>query len=306
MNTDEALAYAIGLFDAEGSIITQPRGKGYTLRLGMQMIEERPIALMAQVVGGSVGYRNDTRDWTWSMGATSAVRFLGLVGEKGYMKAAQARMACYMIGNGVPEGERAPYVAYIRAHNGARRRFPHPPPSSDIRSLGEILSIGIDPEKSWSDDPLAIHFMMGLFDGEGCITSNLDAAGYAKVTVHFGANIREVNKLFENRWGGKTYNFTDGVWPWRVNGGDAIPALEEIARYSLTTKAKQAIPALELARELMTGRGSAPRKGINTKKGERFLSPEDMDRRRGLVGQITYWGSRNRHQRALEALAVEE
>lgn len=97
-----------------------------------------------------------------------------------------------------------------------------------------------------------LSYLMGLFDGEGCIS----IGGLNKVKGHYQVTVcvRMVNeylpRLFQASYGGRvlpdprTGNQRD-EWRWRITGQKAKPFLEDTLKYSILKKG-QAEVALHL------------------------------------------------------------
>lgn len=127
-----------------------------------------------------------------------------------------------------------------------------------------------------------VAYMLGVFDGEGCISTCRNGGGRGAPGVHVQITMasQDVAELFAAHWGGSAKprsSVTAGgltLWVWRITGHRARWFLQLLAAHSLT-KRKQADLALQMLSLTMSG----PR-------GSRTLAPANATERERLAGEI--------------------
>ena len=149
-----------------------------------------------------------------------------------------------------------------------------------------------------TNDELKI-YLLGIFDGEGCICPSFRKDGYVALFVTVSMASEEVIDLLQNMWGGSK-SMRRGAkagyldrFTWTMTGSRTIPFLEYASK-RLITKRKQAEYALILAHDLT--RWKRERHGINNHAGEKCLTEADHARRREIGLKIKALnGARSRY-----------
>lgn len=134
-------------------------------------------------------------------------------------------------------------------------------------------------------------YLMGIFDGEGCITGGYDKRdGRYFLVVGVCMASEPITRLFAATWGG-TYGprarLTVGgltLWDWRNHSAQAAPFLAYAAEHSIS-KRQQATLALGLAANI-SKYAEARRAGFNPRSGGHVLGPDDHALRQHLVSEI--------------------
>jgi hypothetical protein len=137
-------------------------------------------------------------------------------------------------------------------------------------------------------------YLLGIFDGEGCITPCRNGSGRTYIHVIVNMSSEEVVRLLERRFGGTVRSrpgLTAGgltMWDWRVTGANAQPLLSLLARHSITKRhqARLALKMLELTR---AGGG----------RGNYIVTPGVAAERESIAAEIrSLNGGRNRFKAA--------
>lgn len=144
-------------------------------------------------------------------------------------------------------------------------------------------------------------YLMGIFDGEGCVGTGKGGNGRWYVQMSVTMASEDVCRLFMATWGGgiskRTKPTVGGLilWTWHINASHAIPFLEHVVQHSLV-KREQARLALGLARNIAKYSWARKEDGFNPFKGGRFISEEDMAERERVIAQIrSLNGARSRY-----------
>lgn len=144
-------------------------------------------------------------------------------------------------------------------------------------------------------------YLMGVFDGEGCITAGRNARGGWSLHVSVTMASETIVRLFQERWGGgvgKRSKITSGgltLWSWQITGATAIPFLHYAIAHSYT-KRQQAVVGLALAESTAKYRIPGARTGIKLSSRQRMISEEDLQMRTELVNQMRALnGARSRY-----------
>ena len=134
-------------------------------------------------------------------------------------------------------------------------------------------------------------YLMGVFDGEGCVATGKGGSGAWFVQANVTMASEAVCQLFQDTWGGsrsKRSKPTMGgliMHTWSVNSSRGIPFLEYVVEHSLV-KREQAAIALQMARNIAKYAERGYRRGIGLSRGARILTDEDHAERERLVMQI--------------------
>jgi hypothetical protein len=143
-------------------------------------------------------------------------------------------------------------------------------------------------------------YLIGVFDGEGCITAGFNKNGgtylIVSVTMCAEAVVRTFHRHYRSGNVGYRSQRTAGglvLWYWQVTGATAIPLLEDLASVALV-KRDQAILALALARN-MARYARSRRDGFNPMLGRSLLTQDDRQQRVEIMQRIRALnGARNR------------
>ncbi|GAC1519361.1 MAG: hypothetical protein NVS2B16_25590 [Chloroflexota bacterium] len=133
-------------------------------------------------------------------------------------------------------------------------------------------------------------YLMGVFDGEGCVGTGFSSGRWA-LQLQVAMAWQPVCELFRQTWGGsctaRSRPTTGGLilWAWIVNSSKAIPFLEYAVEHSLV-KRQQCILALELALLINNYSWAKRLIGPGTGGGHRFISDEEMALRANIVREI--------------------
>ena len=132
-------------------------------------------------------------------------------------------------------------------------------------------------------------YLVGIFDGEGCICPSLRKDGYIGLFVSVSMASESVIDLFIKIWGGsKGYrnpakqNYLARS-TWTVVGEKALPFLEYFVSRSIV-KQIQAENAIILVKELIKYKHK--RHGINNRLGEKCISLDEHLYRREIALKI--------------------
>lgn len=136
-------------------------------------------------------------------------------------------------------------------------------------------------------------YLVGLFDGEGCITAVRRRPGDSYVHVQVTIASETVVRRFESRFGGAVTfrpRATAGgltLWTWRITGHASRDVLRLLAGHSLT-KRQQAQLGIQMLGLTMKG----PR-------GARTLRPDLRELRERIAGELrSLNGARSRFAEA--------
>lgn len=147
-------------------------------------------------------------------------------------------------------------------------------------------------------------YLMGIFDGEGCICPSFRKDGYIALFVTVSMASEDVIDLFCATWGGSK-GIREGQkkgylrrYTWTMTGSTSIEFLQYVSEHSIV-KVNQARYGLLLAQDLLRYRGN--RIGINNHGGERLFTNEDYQYRKDLAIKIkSFNGARSRYELPLK------
>ena len=147
-------------------------------------------------------------------------------------------------------------------------------------------------------------YLLGVFDGEGSVTTGRGGEGGWFVGVGVTMASEPICRLFQERFGGgvtRQKRLTVGglqLWTWQLGGSKTIPILELLETQSLV-KREQAILGLRMARSMARYRWARLGGEFDPTRGNRFLSPDDLAEREEIVACIRALnGARSRYGRA--------
>ncbi len=156
-------------------------------------------------------------------------------------------------------------------------------------------------------------YLLGVFDGEGCISGGMDKRDkrwFLGATVALASE--PICRLFQSRWGGgctsRSQPTTGGLilWQWQLSGGRAAEFLEIVARCCLV-KQEQARLGLSLAQNMAKYSEPGYRVGVALSSGERMITPEDHILRESCVRQLrSLNGARSRFEDQITVLPSPE
>jgi hypothetical protein len=143
-------------------------------------------------------------------------------------------------------------------------------------------------------------YLIGIFDGEGCITAGFHRTGSTYLIASVTMCSEPVVRLFKVHYnrGGITVRSKPTVggltlWTWQVTGASAIPILEDLVSTSLV-KRDQAVLALQLARN-MARYAINIASGFSPRSGSQLLTRSDREERTAIINTIrSRNGARNR------------
>lgn len=125
-------------------------------------------------------------------------------------------------------------------------------------------------------------YLLGIFDGEGCISGGRNKDGRWSLQVSVCMASESICRLFQSVWGGSVTmrnKPTVGglmLWQWQQpHGASGIEFLEFVAARSMT-KAMQARAAIPLAQNIAKYSQRGYRRGVALNRGHRIISNEDM------------------------------
>lgn len=137
-----------------------------------------------------------------------------------------------------------------------------------------------EPRSPSKDLALVEHYLVGLFDGEGCITTAVSKRGIPYVHVQVVITTPEIPCLFQEHWGGsvsarKLTGRNRQMHVWRVTGSKARPSLESVSKYGRikNRQAELALSLIDLSRP-SGGRGSY------------VVPPDEREERMSISNQI--------------------
>lgn len=155
------------------------------------------------------------------------------------------------------------------------------------------------------ESELKKRYLVGVFDGEGCIaTGKTHLKGEGRYTWYLAITVcmscEPIIRQFIEVWGGNYHQRkgrTKGglvMHQWHIASSRGIPFLEYLVEHSLC-KREQAKLALELARNMAKYSWAGYRKGISLNRGERLLTEADRAERDRIVMDIrALQGARSR------------
>ena len=132
-------------------------------------------------------------------------------------------------------------------------------------------------------------YLIGVFDGEGCICPSLRRDGYIGLFVSVKMASEEVIDLFIATWGGsksKRIGAKSGyqdLYGWTLTGTTTGTFLEYAAEHSIVKKA-QAQLGLQLVEFLTHYRAHDPL--VNRRLGQRCISEAEAGTRRNIAMSI--------------------
>jgi hypothetical protein len=135
-------------------------------------------------------------------------------------------------------------------------------------------------------------YVIGLFDGEGCISTYKNKGSWTLDVVIVMGGPEELMQRVVRVWGGHYYlrsQITAGglrLWQWKASGRFARAVLADVAELGIAKRA-QALLGVQLLDLLASGFAkSGPRINVSTTGGRRWLTDDQIAERETLVVQI--------------------